>query len=93
MKEYDESNNGFFNLHFSSDTFLYKVIPQKIYCLNCPNEENEYNDIVTDTIPNSSTSITIDQNGIQIREDNKPVENKEFKGLKIDEKGIIIKTN
>lgn len=93
VKEYDESNNGFFNLHFSSDTFLYKVEPQKIYCLNCPVEENEYDDILNDTISNSSTSITIDQNGIQIKEENKPVENKEFKGLKIDENGIIIKTN
>lgn len=93
VKEYDESNNGFFNLHFSSDTFIYKVEPQKIYCLNCPVEENEYDDILNDTISNSSTSITIDQNGIQIKEENKPVENKEFKGLKIDENGIIIKTN
>ena len=93
VKEYDESNNGFFNLHFSSDAFIYKVEPQKIFCLNCPDEENEFNDVINDTIPNSSTSITIDQNGIQIKEANKQVENKEFKGLKIDENGIIIKTN
>ena len=93
VQEYDESNNGFFNLHFSSDAFIYKVEPQKVYCLNCPPDENEYNDIANDTILNSSTSITIDQNGIQIKEENKPVENKEFKGLKIDKNGIIIKTN
>lgn len=93
VQEYDESNNGFFNLHFSSDAFIYKVEPQKVYCLNCPTDENEYNDIANDTILNSSTSITIDQNGIQIKEENKPVENKEFKGLKIDKNGIIIKTN
>lgn len=95
VKEYDESNNGFFNLHFSSDTFIYKVEPQKIFCLNCPIEENEFNDVLNDTLTNTtnSTSITIDQNGIQIKEGNKPIENKEFKGLKIDENGIIIKTN
>jgi hypothetical protein len=94
VQDYDESNNTFFNLHYSADNYIYKVEQQKIFCLNCPIEENEYNDISNDTIPNtSSTSVTIDKNGIQIKEDNKAEEKRDFKGLKINEDGIIIKTN
>ena len=94
VQDYDESNNTFFNLHYSADNYIYKVEQQKIFCLNCPIEENEYNDISNDTIPNtSSTSVTIDKNGIQIKEENKAEEKRDFKGLKINEDGIIIKTN
>jgi phage shock protein PspC (stress-responsive transcriptional regulator) len=94
VHDYDESNNTFFNLNYSADNYIYKVEQQKIFCLNCPIEENEYNDISNDTIPNtSSTSVTIDKNGIQIKEENKAEEKRDFKGLKINEDGIIIKTN
>jgi phage shock protein PspC (stress-responsive transcriptional regulator) len=94
LQDYDESNNTFFNLHYSDENYIYKVEQQKIFCLNCPIEENEYNDISNDTIPNtSSTSVTIDKNGIQIKEEDKAEEKRDFKGLKINENGIIIKTN
>jgi len=62
--------------------------------LNCPIDENEYNDVVSDSISdNQSTSITIDKNGVQIKEQNKEVDSRDFKGLEINDKGIIIKTN
>lgn len=94
VKNYDSSDNSFFNLHHSSDTYIYKVGDRKIVCLNCPPDENEYNDVVSDSLSeNRSTSITIDQNGVRIKENNKEVDSRDFKGLEINDEGIIIKTN
>lgn len=94
VQNYDSSDNSFFNLHHSSDTYIYQVGDRKIVCLNCPPDENEYNDVVSDSISeNRSTSITIDQNGVRIKEHNKEVDSRDFKGLEINDEGIIIKTN
>ena len=45
VKEYDESDDSFFNLHFSSDEYIYKMGSSQVKCLNCPEEENEWNDV------------------------------------------------
>ncbi len=110
VKEFDESDNDFFNLHHSSDSYLYKVEENKVKCLNCPNyETDEYNDgdenfdINIDTnddeddenINIKSPNININKNGISITADStadKSSNNKEFKELKINKDGIIIKT-
>jgi phage shock protein PspC (stress-responsive transcriptional regulator) len=83
VQEFDESDNEYFNLHFSSDDYLYKVTGEKVKCLNCPIEENEYNDIDVDT----TITTTIKINGETIIENEKPIN----KGLSIDEEGKIIK--
>lgn len=44
-RDYDRSDNNFFNLHYSSDNYIYKVSESQVKCLNCPSEENEYNDV------------------------------------------------
>lgn len=94
VQNYDSSDNSFFNLHFSSDTYTYQVGMNKIVCLNCPLEENDYNDVVSDSTSNDrSTSITIDKNGVRIKENNKEVDSRDLKGLEINDEGIIIKTN
>ena len=38
---YDESEDGYFNLHFSSDDYIYKVSDSKVKCTNCPPNEND----------------------------------------------------
>ena len=45
MKSFDESDNDYFNFHFSSDDYIYKVDNSQVKCLNCPSDENEYNDV------------------------------------------------
>ena len=45
VKEYDESDDSLFNLHFSSDEYIYKMSSSQVKCLNCPVEENEWNDV------------------------------------------------
>ncbi|HEU0135719.1 MAG TPA: PspC domain-containing protein [Flavobacterium sp.] len=92
VQDYDSSDDSFFNLHFSGD-YIYKVQKDKVLCIDCPAEENEYNDIEVDAVNDSvTTTVTIDEQGIQIKE-GETTTDKEFKGLKIDDKGIIIKTN
>jgi phage shock protein PspC (stress-responsive transcriptional regulator) len=44
VQVYDESEDGYFNLHFSSDDYIYKVLDAKVKCTNCPPNEND-NDV------------------------------------------------
>ncbi|MGL2967035.1 PspC domain-containing protein [Flavobacterium sp. XGLA_31] len=45
VQEYDESDNEYFNLHFSSDDYVYRVDTNQVKCLTCPPEEDDYNDV------------------------------------------------
>lgn len=69
VEEYDRSDNDYFNLHYSSDKYIYKVGSEQIKCLNCPIDENEYNDVEnTNNNPDSNlSSITLNKNGILIK--------------------------
>lgn len=99
VQNYDRTSNEFFNLHFSSDDYIYKVDDSKIKCLNCPADENDYNDVegvnseeINVTNENDSTDVvTVKVNGKTIIETKS---GKEKKGkLTIGENGVIIKTN
>ncbi len=109
VKEFDESDNDFFNLHHSSDTYIYKVEENKVKCTNCPKDQSdEYNDgdedfnvdvdIDTDNEENiniKSPNININKDGISITSDSTNTDTddrKDFKELKINKDGIIIKT-
>jgi phage shock protein PspC (stress-responsive transcriptional regulator) len=95
VQNYDESDNSFFNLHYSSDSYVYKVEGSKVKCLNCPADENEFDDIdPIDDIDNDSaeTSVIINENGVSVKGDTISNSKKGFKELKINEDGIIIKT-
>jgi phage shock protein PspC (stress-responsive transcriptional regulator) len=102
VQEYDVSGNDFFNLHYSSDTYIYKVDESKVKCLNCPPEENEYGDIdgedeeVNITSENDSVNtVTVKVNGKVVTETKTTKTGTENKkgSLKIDKNGVIIKTN
>lgn len=99
VQNYDRTSNDFFNLHFSSNDYIYKVEGEKVKCLNCPATENDYNDVdgvnseeVNVTNENDSTDVvTVKVNGKTIIETKS---GKEKKGkLTIDENGVIIKSN
>ena len=88
VKEYDESDDSLFNLHFSSDAFIYKMGTSQVKCLNCPEEENEWNDV--ENLENENDSITttsVNVNGEKVVI--KQIIGKE--GLTSDVNGIIIK--
>jgi hypothetical protein len=92
VQEYDNSDDSFFNLHFSSDDYIYKVGNSQVKCLNCPPEENEWNDVENADADSTSTSVTLNENGILIKEQNKEEVDKEVKSVKINKDGITIKT-
>jgi phage shock protein PspC (stress-responsive transcriptional regulator) len=99
IQEYDRSDDSYFNLHYSSDNYAYKVGQSQIKCLNCPNDENEWDDVENDSINlsdenldtalDSISSITLNKDGILVKKDNK----KEVQVIKINKDGINIKTN
>ncbi len=41
FKQFDRSENDYFNLHHSSDTYIYIVSENKVLCTNCPLDEDD----------------------------------------------------
>lgn len=88
VQDYDDSENEFFNLHFSGD-YNYKVEGSKIKCLNCPAEESDFNDIENNEVDNDTVNeVSVKINGKEI------LNGKKTKGkLTTDENGVVIKIN
>jgi hypothetical protein len=93
FKHFDRSENDYFNLHHSSDTYTYIVSENKVLCINCPIEENEYNDVENDTLSNleENSEIILNEDGILIKKGNKTVEKENAESIKINKNGITIK--
>jgi hypothetical protein len=80
-------------LHYSSDSYIYKVENSQIKCLNCPADENEYDDVDNDTDNDSTqTSVTINKEGVSVKNDTIINSKNNIQELKINKDGIIIKT-
>jgi len=105
VQNFDESDDDFFNLHYSSGDYIYKVGNDKVKCLNCPADENDHNNIDIDTEDineieddnindiDSVKTVSVKVNGKEvIRTETKSKTNKSQPRLTIDENGIIIKT-
>jgi hypothetical protein len=106
MQDYDDSDDSYFNLHWSSDEYLYRVDSDRVRCLNCPPEENDWDEVEDaedfegtidiegpeNTVDSLGTSVTLNENGILIKKNSKKTENKKIKSVKINEDGITIKT-
>lgn len=60
VQEFDQSNNDFFNLHYSSGDYTYRVGDLQIKCENCPIEENDFGDIEVND-DSTQTNISIKQ--------------------------------
>ncbi|WP_353077774.1 PspC domain-containing protein [Flavobacterium sp.] len=93
FKHFDISENDYFNLHYSTDTYTYIVSENKVLCMNCPIDENDYNDVENDTISNSeeNSEIILNEDGILIKKENKTVEKENAESIKINKNGITIK--
>ena len=89
LQNYDRSDDEYFNLHYSSDDYIYKVGSNQVKCLNCPTEENEHNDVDTNEQKDSVITTTVTVNGEVV----KVKETVAKKGLSVDKDGVIIKTN
>jgi phage shock protein PspC (stress-responsive transcriptional regulator) len=93
FKHFDISENDYFNLHYSSDTYTYIVSENKVLCMNCPIDENDFNDVENDTLSNSeeNSEIILNEDGILIKKGNKTVEKENAESIKINKNGITIK--
>jgi phage shock protein PspC (stress-responsive transcriptional regulator) len=96
VQNYDVSDNDFFNLHFSSKDYIYKVEDSQVKCLNCPPEENEYNDVEdgsqTENIINENDTVktvTVKINGETVTE----TKTGKKTSLTLDKNGVVIKSN
>jgi phage shock protein PspC (stress-responsive transcriptional regulator) len=89
VQDYDRSDDDYFNLHFSSNDYIYKVGNTQIKCLNCPENENEHNDLENIEKSDSlvTTTVTVKGEGVTVNRTGSK------KGLTVNKDGIIIKTN
>ena len=89
VQDYDDSDDSFFNLHFSGN-YNYKVEGSKIKCLNCPADENDFEDVEEEnTIDNDTVKeVSIKINGKEV------LNGKKSSGrLTTDKDGVVIKIN
>lgn len=106
VERFDYSDNTYFNLHESSDQYHYRVDSERVKCLDCPKDENEYHDVIGDdadtTVVTTMTKVKVNGQEVIIREvkDSKgnnietnvsPSEETAGKGLTTDANGVIIK--
>ena len=76
VMNFDYSDNSFFNLHTSSDEYIYNVNDSQVKCLNCPIEENEYEDVENDTTDRvETTTVSVKVGGKEMIKTvtNKPI--------------------
>lgn len=72
VRDFDESDDDYFNLHFSSSDYIYKVMDSKVKCTNCPANENDHDDVVlltedvNEVDGDSVKTVTVQVNGKEI---------------------------
>jgi phage shock protein PspC (stress-responsive transcriptional regulator) len=89
MRNYDRTNGDYFLWHSENKNEIYKVESDKIKCQNCQDEdiENISVDIKEEEDSNVTTTVTVNGDGVKIKETTTK------KGLTIDKEGVIIKKN
>jgi hypothetical protein len=90
-QHYDQSNNDFFNLHYNSDDYLYKVNGTQVKCLNCPDNENEYDDVETGVTEDIEGNDTIVTTTVKVNGEVVTIKQSAKKGLTVNKEGVIVK--
>lgn len=84
LRRYEETNGDYFSWNPESKNDVYKVEDNKVKCTNCPANENEESDYEQDDDTNIRTpNVTINEDGISIKNDTTISSAKDFKELKI----------
>jgi phage shock protein PspC (stress-responsive transcriptional regulator) len=91
MSHYDRTDGDFFLWHDDLNNEIFRVGDDKIKCINCPEDYDNDNDDSYDNDDNE-TNVTINENGVTVEKDSVIKTKKNFKELKINKDGIIIKT-
>lgn len=93
MRNYDRTDEDYFLWNPNSNNDIYRVENNKISCLNCPIGEGDTVNETENDMDNNNTNISINEDGITVKNDTAIKSNTKFKELKINKDGIIIKTN
>jgi hypothetical protein len=93
MRNYDRTDGDYFLWHPDSSSDVFRVENNKIKCINCSDDYNDDGDDDNDyDNDDSETNVTINENGVTVEKDSVIKTKKNFKELKINKDGIIIKT-
>lgn len=86
-------DNDYSNYYFYSDSNqnLYKLEKEELKCLNCPEDDEDWNQEEPDSTSTRTTTIKINEDGLQIKE-SKKVTNKEIKDIDYEQDKVIITT-
>lgn len=90
-QHYDESDNDFFNMHSSSDDYIYKVNSNQVKCLNCPENENEHDDVETGFTEDIEGNDTIVTTTVKVNGEVVTIKQSAKTGLSINKEGVIVK--
>lgn len=85
VREFDSSDDWVFNLHHSG-SYLYRVNDGKLLCIDCPPEENDYEDVEQE--PDTVVTTVISVNGKIVTDE---VINTPAKGLEVSADGTIVR--
>lgn len=89
LRHYDRSDSDFFDIDYDGENNTYKMDGEKINCLNCPVKiETEDGTLIEQ---DSTATIQLNKDGILIKRGSNE-KTDEVKSVKIDEKGVTIKT-
>jgi phage shock protein PspC (stress-responsive transcriptional regulator) len=98
LENYDITDNDYFEWNVNENN-IFKVENNKIVCTNCSSNQNfnvnindDENDFNDDEEINMNPNVTINKDGITIKNDTVISNSDDFKELKISKDGIIIKT-
>ena len=94
LENYERTDSDYFEWVANSNDPIYRVGSNKIDCTNCPlNYNDDDDDENYEGLNIHNPNVTINKEGISIKNDTTTSDSKEFKELKINKDGIIIKTN
>ena len=93
LENYERTDSDYFEWDANSNDPIYRVGSNKIDCTNCPLNYNDDDDENYEGLNIHNPNVTINKEGISIKNDTTTSDSKEFKELKINKDGIIIKTN
>ena len=92
MAQYDRTDGDYFLWHPDNTDAVYKVDSDQIECQNCPEDNNDYNNVENKVEENDSiVTTTVTVNGEVITKTTSKTSSK--KGLSENKDGVIIKTN
>jgi len=95
VEHYLDGSNSDFDYFYGPEGYKYKVENSDLRCLNCPDDENNPDNVTTENVSvttqtDSSNTVTVKINGEVVSETKSATPTKKGK-LAVDENGVIIK--